>query len=137
MYKHILVPLENTATDDVILQHVRPLARCTGARLTIIHVADGFMARNQKYFGESEEIARDRAYLDRRREELGAEGFDVQAILVCGNPAREVLDAAEREHCDLIAMATHGHRFISDLIRGSVASEVRHQARIPVLLLRA
>jgi len=137
MYKHILVPLENTATDDVILQHIRPLAHFTGARLTIIHVADGFMARNQTYFGESEEIARDRAYLERRKEELRADGLEVQSILICGNPAREVLAAADQEQCDLIAMATHGHRFISDLIRGSVASEVHHRARVPVLLVRA
>jgi nucleotide-binding universal stress UspA family protein len=95
------------------------------------------MARNQKYFGESEEIRGDRDYLAKREAELRTEGFDVRAILVCGNPAKEVLAAADREQCDLIAMATHGHRFISDLIRGSVASDVHHRARIPVLLVRA
>jgi nucleotide-binding universal stress UspA family protein len=137
MYRHILIPLENTPTDEAILSHVRPLARSTGAKLTLIHVADGYMARNQKYFGESEEMRRDCAYLTRREAELRADGFDVHTILVCGNPANEVLAAADREQCDLIAMATHGHRFISDLIRGSVASDVRHRARVPVLLVRA
>jgi nucleotide-binding universal stress UspA family protein len=137
MYRHILIPLENTPTDEAILSHIRLLARSTGARLTLIHVADGYMARNQEYFGESEEMRGDRAYLARREAELKAEGFDVKSILVCGNAANEVLAAADREQCDLIAMATHGHRFISDLIRGSVASDVRHRARVPVLLIRA
>jgi len=137
MYKHILIPLENTPTDETILTHIRPLARLTSARLTLIHVADGFQARNQKYFGESDEMRRDRAYLDGRVEELHAEGFEVYAILACGNPAAEILDAAEREHCDLVAMGTHGHRGLADLVLGSVADAVRHQTRIPVLLVRA
>lgn len=137
MYKHILIPLENTPTDETILTHIRPLARLTSARLTLIHVADGFQARNQKYFGESDEMRRDRAYLDDRVEELHAEGFEVCAILACGNPAAEILDAAEREKCDLVAMGTHGHRGLADLVLGSVADAVRHQTRIPVLLVRA
>jgi nucleotide-binding universal stress UspA family protein len=137
MYRHILIPLENTKTDEAILTHIRLLAKFLQARLTVIHVADGFLARNQQRFGESDEMRRDQAYLTQRESELRADGFEVNSILATGNPAAEVLAAAEREHCDLIAMATHGHRFLSDLIRGSVASDVHHRARVPVLLVRA
>ncbi len=66
-----------------------------------------------------------------------AEGFRAEAILANGEPAREITAAAEREHCDLIAMATHGHKFIGDVIHGSVASDVRHTTSIPGLLVRA
>ncbi len=137
MYKNILIPLENSPTDDVILEHIRLLARETKARLILIHVADGFQARNQERFGESEEMRVDRMYLERREAELRAEGFDVHHVLAWGDPPAEVLATAERENCDLIAMATHGHRFLADLMFGSVADAVRHKARIPVLLLRA
>lgn len=137
MYRHILIPLDNSPTDEVILAHIRPLARLTQARLTLIHVADGFMARNQEHFGESEEMRRDREYLTSREFELRAEGFDAHAILAWGDPAKEVLATAERQGCDLIAMSTHGHRFLADLMLGSVADDVRHRAHIPVLLLRA
>ncbi len=137
MYRNILIPLENTATDEVILNHIRPLARLVQARLTLLHVADGFMARNQKRFGESEEMRQDLSYLDRREAELTAEGFHVRAILVCGDPVKHILDTAESENCDLIAMSTHGHRFLRDLIFGSVATDVRHRTRIPVLLVKA
>lgn len=137
MYVNILIPLENSPTDEVILEHIRLLARENKARLTLIHVADGFQARNQERFGESDEMRQDRMYLEKREAELRAEGFDVHHILAAGDPPAEVLAAAEREHCDLIAMATHGHRFLADLMFGSVADEVRHRARIPVLLLRA
>ena len=139
MYKHILVPLENSPSDEAILLHIRGLARLTGARLTLLHVADGFMARNQENLGldESEEMRLDRVYLERRQAELTDEGFAVDAKLACGEPANHIVDLAEREHCDLIAMSTHGHRLIGDLILGSVASEVRHRTEIPVLMVRA
>ena len=137
MYHHILIPLENSPTDDVIIEHIRPLAHAAKARIILVHVADGFLARNQEQFGESDERRNDRQYLEKREAEMRASGLDVRHILAWGDPPTEVLNAAEREGCDLIAMATHGHRFLKDLLFGSVANEVRHRARIPVLLLRA
>jgi nucleotide-binding universal stress UspA family protein len=139
VYQHILIPLENSPADEAILKHIRGLARLTGGRLTLMHVADGFVARNQEQLGldESDEMREDRAYLKRRQDELMAEGFQVDTILACGEPTNHIVAIAEREGCDLIAMSTHGHRLISDLILGSVASEVRHRTGIPVLLVRA
>lgn len=138
MYTRILVPLENTRTDRVIVTHVRTLARHCGASVVLIHVADGFAARNlaQLDLRESEEMKRDRAYLDAVCEELVSDGLACEAVLACGNPADEISAAAAREGADLIAMATHGHRGINDLIRGSVASELRHRTMVPVLMVR-
>ena len=138
MYSRILVPLENTAYDAAILDHVRHLARHTGASLVLVHVADGFAARNVELLDlrESEEIRSDRDYLERICEELEADGFDAECVLAGGDPAREICKAAEREACDLIAMSTHGHRFVKDLLYGSVAESVRHRSLVPVLLVR-
>jgi|SRR5436190_15293306 len=138
MYKHILVPLENTPTDQAILAHVRKLAHFTGARLTLIHVAEGHVARTyeQLNLAESSEMVKDRDYLARRQKELLAENFEVSAHLACGEPADQILAFAEKSNCDLIAMATHGHRLLGDLILGSVADSVRHRTAIPVLLIR-
>lgn len=136
MYRHILIPLENSSTDDAILAHIKPLARLLQARLTLIHVADGFMARSQERFDESPEMKEDRAYLQRRQDALTAEGFQSSAILACGDPASQIVSAAKQEGCDLIAMATHGHTGIADLILGSVASAVRHKTALPVLLIQ-
>lgn len=137
MYRHILIPLDNSATDEIILQHIRPLAKMTKARLTLIHVADGFMARHQKQLGASEEMRQDWEYLQKREVELRGEGFEVKAVLAAGDPVKEIQAAAENEECDLIAMSTHGHRFIGDLIFGSVADNLRHRTKIPILLVRA
>lgn len=138
VYSRILVPLEHTSTDVAILEHIRPLARLCGASILLIHVADGWAARNmhQLELRESEEMQKDRAYLDRVCGELSSEGFDTDALLASGDPANEILAAAERERCDLIAMATHGHRLVGDLVYGSVANTVRHKSSLPVLLVR-
>jgi nucleotide-binding universal stress UspA family protein len=138
MYRRILVPLENSAYDDAILEHIRKLARVCDASLVLIHVADGWAARNQHQLNlrESEEMQQDRAYLERVAAALESEGFSVDAILGGGDPCEEITAAAEREACDLIAMSTHGHRFIKDLLYGSVAEKVRHRSTIPVLLVR-
>jgi nucleotide-binding universal stress UspA family protein len=138
MYSKILVPLENSSYDDAILQHVRGLARLTGASVLLIHVADGFAARNanQLHLRESEEMRLDLEYLEKQTELLKLDGIDADSILAGGEPSKEIAEAADREKCDLIAMSTHGHKFVKDLIYGSVANEVRHITRIPVLLVR-
>jgi nucleotide-binding universal stress UspA family protein len=139
MYHHILIPLDNSPADEAILKHIRPLAKLTNARLTLLHVADGFMARNQQRLGldESDEMREDRRYLEQRRDELAAEDFKVDVVLECGEPADHIIALAHRENCDLIAMATHGHRLLGDLILGSVANQVRHRTDTPILLVRA
>jgi nucleotide-binding universal stress UspA family protein len=139
MYQRILVPVDRSAYDEVILDHVRKLARtCNDASIVLIHVADGWAARNitQLDLRESEEMRSDREYIEGIAESLERDGFHAEAILAGGDPAREIADCGQRENCDLIAMATHGHRGLSDVLRGSVASELRHISMIPVLMVR-
>jgi len=138
MYSRILVTLDHTRSDAAILAHVRPLAKHCGASVVLIHVADGWAARNVNALAlrESEEIKSDREYIERCRAELEADGIATEAVLASGNPSEEIVAAAEREGADLIAMATHGHRLLNDLIRGTVANEVRHRTLVPVLLVR-
>jgi nucleotide-binding universal stress UspA family protein len=138
MYKTILIPVENRETDQTILRHIRPLARLTNAKLMLVHVADGWVARNyeQLKLRESEEMKRDREYLLGLERELQAEGFEVNSVLAMGEPSTEIIKLAQTEPVELIAMTTHGHRFISDLLYGSTADKVRHNVDIPVLLLK-
>ena len=138
MYQRILVPLENSAYDAGILAHVRELAKLCRASVVLIHVADGWAARhlNTLSLRESEEMQRDRAYLDSLCEKLHSDGFEADSILAGGDPATEITAAAERERCDLIAMATHGHRGLQDVIYGTTANAVRHRTMVPVLMVR-
>ena len=138
MYKHILIPLENSPADETILTHIKPLARMTDAKVLLVHVADGWVARNfnQLQLAESEEMKQDRAYLERRRSELAAEGFTCAAVLALGEPSDEIIKLAREKNVDLIAMTTHGHRLVSDILYGATADKVRHAVDVPVLLLK-
>ena len=139
MYGTILIPVENRETDNTILEHIRPLARLTKAKLLLMHVADGWVARNFEQFKlqESEEMKHDRAYLANLEEELRSEGFEVSSVLAMGEPSTEIIKLAKASGVDLIAMSTHGHRFINDFLRGATADKVRHAVDVPVLLLKA
>ncbi len=138
MYKTILVPVENRETDQTILQHIRPLARLTNSKLLLVHVADGWVARNYEQFKlqESDEMKHDREYLNTLESELRSEGFEVRSVLAMGEPATEIIKLAQTEQVELIAMTTHGHRFVSDILYGSTADKVRHSVDVPVLLLK-
>jgi universal stress protein A len=138
MYKRILVAIENSAADQTILAHVTGLARLTGAELLLVHVADGFAARHfdDLKLRESDEIRSDRAYLEGLKDALTAEGLHVEYELAMGDPATELIRAVETRGADLIAMSTHGHRFVSDIVHGTTADKVRHLVKVPVLLLR-
>lgn len=138
MYRRILVPLEHSSYDDVIIAHVRQMAALCKASLLLIHVADGWAARHQRSLKlrESEEMRADREYLEGWCATLRAEGFETDSILAGGDPATEIAAAADREGCDLIAMAVHGHRGLQDVIYGTTANSVRHRTMVPVLMVR-
>ena len=138
MYHTILIPVENRETDNTILEHIRPLARLTNAKLLLVHVADGWVARNfeQLKLQESDEMKHDREYLAGLEAELRTEGFEVSSLLAMGEPSTEIIKLAKAGGVDLIAMSTHGHRFINDFLRGSTADKVRHAVEVPVMLLK-
>ena len=137
MYKTILVTLDGTRTDRAIIEHVKPLAKLAQSRLVLLHVADGWAARTYGPDAVSPEIAEDTAYLKKIRAELEAAGIATEAELAYGDPATEIVKWVRRQGCDLIAMSTHGHRFLADLFLGTTASRVQHSVSVPVLLLRA
>ncbi len=139
MYKKILVAIENSDADRAILTHIRELARLTGAELLLVHVADGWAARHfdELKLRESEEMRADREYLAALQTTLQGEGFSVRTELAKGDPATELIRVSQADHSDLIAMSTHGHRFLADVVNGTTVDRVRHIVKIPVLLLRA
>jgi nucleotide-binding universal stress UspA family protein len=139
MYRRILVAVENSPADRTILDHIKELARVTGAELLVVHVADGWAARHfdDLQLRESEEMQSDRAYLEGLRTELQSEGIPVTTELAKGDPSSELVRVADERAVDLIAMSTHGHRFLADIVHGTTADRVRHLVKVPVLLLRA
>jgi nucleotide-binding universal stress UspA family protein len=138
VYQRILVAIEHSKADAAILEHIEKLARLTGASLLLVHVADGWAARHfdELNLRESEEMREDRAYLAARCDELRKTGLTVDSMLAMGDPSTELIRIANKEKVDLIAMSTHGHRFLSDVIHGTTVDRLRHKVFVPVLLLR-
>jgi manganese transport protein len=138
MYKKILIALENGPADETILPHVAELAQRFSSNLLLLHVADGWAARNfnKLELAESEEMKNDREYLEKIAGRLRSDGLSVETLLALGDPPKEILKVAENERCDLIAMTGHGHRLFGDIFYGSTITEVRHKTSIPILVVR-
>jgi nucleotide-binding universal stress UspA family protein len=137
MYKKILVTLEATPTDRVIIDHVKQLAREMQSTVTLLHVATGVPAQFHREGAAGQEIDEDRAYLAKVAEEFQQAGVPVSSELAFGAPVKEIVRWVEKSGCDLVAMGTHGHGPVADLFLGATASKVQHSISVPVLLLRA
>jgi nucleotide-binding universal stress UspA family protein len=83
------------------------------------------------------EIVEDKAYLQKVLTEFQDAGIIASSELAFGDPSREIIRWVEQKSCDLVAMSTHGHRFLADLFLGTTANRVQHAIKIPVLLLKA
>jgi nucleotide-binding universal stress UspA family protein len=137
MYEKILVTLDGTSRDRAIIEHVKRLAKFARSRLVLLHVADGWAARTYGPDAVSPEIAEDTAYLEKIRAEFQVVGIPTEAELAYGEPVKEIIKWIQQKGCDLVAMSTHGHRFLADIFLGTTASRVQHRISVPVLLLRA
>ncbi len=137
MYDKILVTLDGTATDRAVIEHIKQLAKLAGSRLVLLHVADGWAARTYGPDAVSPEIREDTQYLESVRAEFVRLGILAETELAYGDPAKEIIKWVQQKGCDLIAMSTHGHRFLADIFLGTTATQVQHSVSVPVLLLRA
>ena len=136
MYRTILVTLDGKPTDRGIIDHIKNLARLMQSRVVLLHVADGWAARTFGPDAVSPEISDDQRYLNDVRAEFEAAGTQAESVLAYGEPADEIVKWIREKGCDLVAMSTHGHRFLADIFLGTTASRVQHQVSVPVLLLR-
>lgn len=137
MYGIILVTLDTTPTDRAIINQVKELGKLLGSRVVLLHVADGWAARTFGPDAVSPEIQADKDYLEKIRGEFESAGIAAEAYLAFGDPATEIVRWVQKGHCDLVAMSTHGHRFLADVVLGTTATRVQHRIDIPVLLIRA
>lgn len=137
MYQTIVLPLDASTTDKAIIAHVRALATAMHSRVIILHVVTGPQADWNGPDAAGEKVERMRAYLEEVRAGMAADGIAVQLVLAFGEPAQEIVRWVEKNGCDLVAMGTHGHKWLSDIVLGFTASRVQHALSVPVLMLRS
>jgi nucleotide-binding universal stress UspA family protein len=137
MYNTILVTLDHTRTDRAIIEHIKPLAKLMHSRVVLLHVATGVPAKYHGSDASGKEVEEGKAFLSNVVEEFKAAGIKAEAELAFGEPAKEIVKWVQRKGCDLVAMSTHGHHFVADIVLGTTAIKVQHNISVPVLLLRA
>ena len=137
LYKTILVTLEGTPTDRAIIDHIKVLARSMQSRVVLLHVATGVPAKYHRTDAAGKEVEESKSFLGRVQAEFTAAGISAEAQLAYGEPAKEIVNWVQQNGCDLVAMSTHGHQLIADLVLGTTAIRVQHSLSVPVLLLRA
>jgi nucleotide-binding universal stress UspA family protein len=138
MFHKILIALDHSKADAELISRVAQLARLTGAQILLLHVSTGWAAawQEQLNLSDSPEMVEDRRYLEKMGKEVHAQGIPVELRHANGKPAEAILKTAREEKCDLITMATHGHRGLSDIIYGETIDKVRHESEIPIFLIK-
>jgi len=146
MYQTILVPLDGSKRAEAILPYVESLAQCYKAKMVLIEIIEPVsvvaaagmpyygMLDQQNYQQRTKEIE---AYLAHRRGRLREKGIEAKTVVGHGPVVEEIINAAERENADLIAMASHGRTGLSKVFYGSVAAGVLHRIDRPLLLIRS
>jgi nucleotide-binding universal stress UspA family protein len=132
VYDRILVPLDGSAVDDVVLDHIERLAAECGAEVVLLRVAH-YHTRDER----AHEVEDARECLGGAEARLRGKSFAVRTVVADGEPAETIVEQAEAVGADLIAMATHGHGTLPRLFLGSVADKVRHASPVPLLLIKA
>ncbi len=141
-FEHFLVPLDGSRTGEVILKPTVTLAKAMGARLTLLHVVSPHVTMGARVSplpaGRLEErLGTAEGYLAEVAERLGKEGVEATPLIESHfAPARAILNSAEEEGADLIAIATHGYTGMKRALLGSVTDKVLRGAKWPLLLQR-
>jgi nucleotide-binding universal stress UspA family protein len=130
VYKKILVTMDCSAVDDAVIEHVSALALQNNAQVYLLHVVHSHTLDQDRALRELAESS-----LKSRCETLQALGIEAHIVIRSGEPDPEILEEIEGKDYDLVAMATHGHTFIGDILFGSVSRTLKHRISIPLLLI--
>jgi len=145
MYNNILVPLDGSKRAEAILPHVEELARRYDAKVIFLQVVEPtplvvglqgtpVMLPQQEFERRTKQAE---SYLAALREGFQGKGIKTDTRVVYGPVVETIIDAAESEGADLIAIASHGRSGLSQVFYGSVAAGVLHRVDRPLLLIRS
>ena len=130
VYKKILVAMDCSKVDNAIIEHVSALALQNKAQVYLLHVVHSHTLDQDRVLREVAETC-----LNSHSSKMQAMGIEVVIIIRTGEPDQEILAEIKEKDYDLVAMATHGHSFIGDILFGSVSRTLKHKISIPLLLI--
>jgi nucleotide-binding universal stress UspA family protein len=130
VYKKILVTMDCSSVDDAVVKHVTALALQNSAEVYLLHVVHSHTLDQDRILREKAE-----KMLNSHCDSMRNQGIDVHILIRSGEPDDQILQEIDENDYDLLAMATHGHKFFGDLLFGSVSTKLKHKIKIPLLLL--
>ena len=145
MYEKILVPLDGSKRAEKILPHVEGLANCLGSKLIFLDVVspvyllmdpmvsyvDIDATETKALVGEA------KGYLESIAKKMNGKGIEVTTKVEQGPIVETIIEVAQKEKVDLIAMASHGRSGFGRVFYGSVAAGVLQRVDRPLLLIRS
>jgi nucleotide-binding universal stress UspA family protein len=145
MYSKILVPLDGSERAEAILPHAESLATTYDAEIILLHIVephDSVISPIQGAYMLDQNLLEKKAqkaekYLALRQNRLRMKGISSQIIVARGAPVEGIINTAERERVDLIAMASHGRTGLARVFYGSVAAGLLHRIDRPLLIIRS
>ncbi len=131
VYKNILVTIDCSSVDEKILEHVALLAKQNKAKVVLLHVVHSHTLDQERALREKAQTI-----LDRYLKKLQDQGVEAVVRIRSGEPEKEILDEIAKNDYDLVAMGTHGHTFLGDILFGSVSDTLKHKISVPLLLIK-
>lgn len=141
--QHILVALDFSESSRLALEYAELLARQFGAAVDLVHVVTPLVSPMPggcapPFFSDPGEshLVEARACLENHADELRSRGLSVATLLLEGSPLESILGQAQKRHCDLLVLGTHGRSGMAHILLGSVAEKILRTAPCPVLTVR-
>lgn len=138
MLSKILFATDGSEHADRTLAHVKELAQKLESEVVVFHAYHYIPeyvspADAERILAEAEKAAK--SLVDEAASELRAAGVKAETMVDEGPAATEILSAAERLGCDLIALGSRGAGGVTGILMGSVSQRVSTQAKVPVLIV--
>jgi manganese transport protein len=106
------------------------------AEYILIHIVETAGARVLDYDIDDLETVSDKINLEKYKTELISKGFKIETKLGFGNPKKSIPEIVNNCDCDLLVMGAHGHRAFKDMLLGTTLDTVRHNVKVPVLIVK-
>ncbi|MBA3706347.1 MAG: Nramp family divalent metal transporter, partial [Bacteroidetes bacterium] len=134
-YKRIAITVDFSTSDNKAISN----AIAQGgkeAEYILIHIVETAGARMMDSDIDDLETLSDKQNLKKYKQDLNSLGFKIETELGFGNPKKSIPEIVNKSHCDLLVMGAHGHRAIKDILFGTTLDTVRHNVKVPVLIVK-
>ena len=134
-YHRVAITVDFSSSDSKAISNAIAQGGTT-AEYILIHIVETAGARMMDHEIDDLETLSDKYNLEKYKNELTSKGFIIQTKLGFGNPKKSIPEIVNNTNCDLLVMGAHGHRALKDILFGTTLDVVRHNVKVPVLIVK-